>query len=83
MLALSFLLLIGVMLIADVVGQHISKGYVYFAMCFSVFVEIQFAWQTDATRSLRIADFREREGEHHCLPFRACLGPDFLRMEAT
>jgi len=40
MLALSFLLLIGVTLIADGVGQHISKGYVYFAMGFSVLVEM-------------------------------------------
>ncbi len=38
-LALSFLLLIGVMLLADGLGQHIRKGYVYFAMGFSVFVE--------------------------------------------
>lgn len=39
-LALSFLLLIGVVLIADGLGQHISKGYIYFAMAFSVFVEL-------------------------------------------
>jgi predicted tellurium resistance membrane protein TerC len=39
MLALSFLLMIGIMLIADGFGQHIPKGYVYFAMAFSVFVE--------------------------------------------
>jgi predicted tellurium resistance membrane protein TerC len=39
MLALSFLLLIGVTLIAEGWGQHISKGYIYFAMAFSVFVE--------------------------------------------
>jgi predicted tellurium resistance membrane protein TerC len=39
MLALSFLLLIGVVLIADGFGQHVSKGYIYFAMAFSVFVE--------------------------------------------
>jgi predicted tellurium resistance membrane protein TerC len=39
MLALSFLLMIGVMLIAEGFDQHISKGYVYFAMAFSVFVE--------------------------------------------
>ena len=38
-LALSFLLLIGVVLIADGFGQHISKGYIYFAMGFAVFVE--------------------------------------------
>ena len=40
MLALSFLLLIGVMLIADGFGHHVPKGYVYFAMAFSVFVEM-------------------------------------------
>jgi predicted tellurium resistance membrane protein TerC len=40
MLALSFLLLIGVTLIADGFDQHISKGYIYFAMAFSVFVEM-------------------------------------------
>jgi len=39
MLALSFLLLIGFTLIAEGLGQHISKGYIYFAMAFSVFVE--------------------------------------------
>src|SRR5262245_6859735 len=40
MLALSFLLLIGVTLIADGLGQHIPRGYIYFAMGFSVFVEM-------------------------------------------
>jgi predicted tellurium resistance membrane protein TerC len=40
MLALSFLLLIGVTLIAEGLHQHISKGYIYFAMAFSVFVEM-------------------------------------------
>lgn len=40
MLALSFLLLIGVSLIADGLGQPLSKGYIYFAMGFSVFVEM-------------------------------------------
>ncbi len=40
MLALSFLLLIGVMLVADGLHHHIPKGYVYFAMAFSVFVEM-------------------------------------------
>jgi predicted tellurium resistance membrane protein TerC len=39
MLALAFLLLIGVTLIAEGFHQHISKGYIYFAMAFSVFVE--------------------------------------------
>jgi len=40
MLALSFLLLIGVMLVAEGLGQHISKGYIYFAMAFSLLVEV-------------------------------------------
>ena len=39
-LALSFLLLIGFSLVADGLGFHIPKGYIYFAMGFSVFVEI-------------------------------------------
>ena len=36
MLALSFLILIGVMLVAEGLGQHIDKGYIYFAMAFSL-----------------------------------------------
>ena len=40
MLALSFLLLIGLTLIAEAFDVHIPKGYIYFAMGFSVFVEI-------------------------------------------
>lgn len=40
MLALSFLLLIGISLIAEGLDQHIPKGYIYFAMAFSVFVEM-------------------------------------------
>lgn len=40
MLALSFLLLIGVMLIVEGFHQHVSKGYIYFAMGFSLFVEM-------------------------------------------
>ena len=39
-LALSFLILIGVSLIAEAFEQHIPKGYIYFAMAFSVFVEM-------------------------------------------
>lgn len=39
MLALSFLILIGVMLVAEGMGQHIEKGYIYFAMAFSLAVE--------------------------------------------
>ena len=40
MLALSFLMLIGVTLIGDGLGMHIPKGYIYFAMAFSVIVEL-------------------------------------------
>ena len=40
MLALSFLLLIGVMLVAEGFHQHVGKGYIYFAMGFSLFVEM-------------------------------------------
>jgi len=50
MLALSFLLLVGMALVADGLGQHIPKGYIYFAMGFSVFVEML---------NLRIRDARE------------------------
>lgn len=39
-LALSFLILIGVMLVAEGMGQHIDKGYIYVAMAFSVIVEL-------------------------------------------
>jgi predicted tellurium resistance membrane protein TerC len=39
-LALSFLLLIGVMLVAEGMGQHVGKGYIYFAMAFSLGVEL-------------------------------------------
>jgi predicted tellurium resistance membrane protein TerC len=40
MLALAFLLMIGLVLVADGLGVHVPKGYVYFAMAFSVLVEI-------------------------------------------
>jgi predicted tellurium resistance membrane protein TerC len=39
-LALSFLLLIGVSLVGDGLGMHVPKGYIYFAMGFSIFVEM-------------------------------------------
>lgn len=40
MLALSFLVLVGTLLVAEGLGQHVSKGYVYFAMAFSLGVEM-------------------------------------------
>ena len=39
-LALAFLILIGFMLILDGVGQHVPKGYIYFAVAFSLIVEM-------------------------------------------
>ena len=39
-LALAFLLLIGVLLTADAFGHHINRGYVYFAMAFSLVIEL-------------------------------------------
>ena len=43
-LALAFLMMIGLVLIADGFGQHIPKGYIYAAMAFSVFVEMINLW---------------------------------------
>jgi predicted tellurium resistance membrane protein TerC len=43
-LALSFLIMIGLVLVADGFGQHIPKGYIYGAMAFSVFVEMINLW---------------------------------------
>jgi len=43
-LALAFLLLIGVMLVAEGMGRHIEKGYIYFAMAFALFVEMLNMW---------------------------------------
>ncbi len=40
MLALAFLLLIGLMLVVEGIGQHVNKGYIYFAMGFSLAVEL-------------------------------------------
>lgn len=51
-LALSFLILIGVMLVMEGMGSHVSKGYVYFAMAFSLVVE------------LLNLQYRKRAGKH-------------------
>ena len=40
MLALAFLVVVGVVLMADGLGHHVPKGYVYFAMAFSLAVEM-------------------------------------------
>ena len=53
MLALAFLLLIGVILIADGFGMHVPKGYIYFALAFSVAVETLNHWVRRRRRRLR------------------------------
>lgn len=55
MLALSFLLLIGVLLIADGFGLHVPKGYVYFALAFSVAVETLNHWMRARRKRLKNA----------------------------
>lgn len=61
MLALSFLLLIGVTLVAEGLGQHIPKGYIYSAMAFSLLVEML---NLRATRGDEEEE-RERVDLHH------------------
>ena len=57
MLALAFLLLIGVTLVADGLGQHIDKGYIYAAMGFSVFVEaLNIRWSSRNSKPLKMHD---------------------------
>ena len=65
MLALAFLLMIGVMLIADGLGHHIPKGYIYFSMAFSLFVEMLNlkAHKVRAPVELRSAWAEEKAGE--------------------
>ncbi|GAA3787139.1 TerC family protein [Sphaerisporangium flaviroseum] len=63
MLALSFLLLIGVVLIAEGFEQHISKGYIYFAMAFSLGVELLNIRARRKAGRQRPVDLRERYEE--------------------
>jgi len=54
MLALSFLVLIGVMLVADAFDKHIPKGYIYFAMAFSLFVECLNIWMRKKSKPVHL-----------------------------
>jgi predicted tellurium resistance membrane protein TerC len=68
MLALSFLLLIGMTLLAEAFDQHIPKGYIYFAMGFSIFVEtlnLRAARATDVPVALRRRVPRRPPGERN------------------
>jgi len=62
MLALSFLILIGVNLVADGLGHHIPKGYTYFAMGFSVFVEMLNIKLRTRARPVQLHDAYVAEG---------------------
>src|SRR5262249_30207662 len=62
MLALSFLLLIAVMLVAAGMGQHIPKGYIYFAMAFSLGVELLNMRMRKKSHGIRPL---EREPQNH------------------
>jgi predicted tellurium resistance membrane protein TerC len=55
MLALSFLLLIGTALVAEGLKFHIPKGYIYFAMAFSFFVEVLNMRMRDRRKQCRTA----------------------------
>lgn len=61
-LALSFLIMIGLVLIADGFGQHIPKGYIYAAMAFSVFVELINLWirRRSATKNPKPVKLHEK-----------------------
>lgn len=64
MLALAFLLVIGVVLIADAFDQHVPKGYVYFAMAFSVCVEmLNIRMRKRAARPVELHERYTRNGE--------------------
>ena len=64
MLALSFLFVIGVLLIADGFDHHVPKGYVYFAMAFSVGVEmLNIRIRSRSERPVKLHDPYSREGE--------------------
>lgn len=63
MLALSFLLLIGVSLLAEGIDQHIPKGYIYFAMAFSVLVEMLNLKMNKGKKPIQLRNLAEEPDE--------------------
>jgi predicted tellurium resistance membrane protein TerC len=63
MLALAFLLLIGFTLVADGLGQHIDKGYIYFAMGFAVLVEVLNIRRSSKSQPVKLHDPYHELGE--------------------
>jgi len=74
MLALAFLLLIGVMLVAEGMGTHVDKGYIYVAMAFSLFVEM-LNLRYRKKRRPRLLHRRFQEGS-----MTTTAGPDAVRV---
>jgi predicted tellurium resistance membrane protein TerC len=70
MLALAFLLLVGMMLVADGSGFHIPKGYIYAAIGFSIGVEALNLWATGRRRRRREAERRKEPMEKSPDPVR-------------
>ncbi len=62
-LALSFLMLVGVLLTAEGMGQHIEKGYIYFAMSFSFIVEL-INMKVRGSSPAKVAALEEQDLEH-------------------
>ena len=60
MLALSFLFVIGMVLIADGLGHHVPKGYIYFAMAFSLCVEMLNLRLRKGKKKIEPVDLHER-----------------------
>lgn len=60
LLALGFLIMIGLVLVADGFGLHIPKGYIYAAMAFSVFVEMINLWIRNRRRKASPVNLHER-----------------------
>ncbi|MCA9304672.1 MAG: TerC family protein [Phycisphaerales bacterium] len=65
-LALGFLVMIGMLLVADGIGEHFPRGYVYFAMVFAILVEL-----INMKAGLRRANKRARASEAPCEPSEA------------
>lgn len=65
MLALSFLVVVGVVLLADGFGHHVPKGYIYFAMAFSVGVEMLNIRMRKKTTPVDLREPYVREGENN------------------
>ena len=61
-LALAFLVLIGSMLIMEATGQHVSKGYIYAAMGFSLFVQLLVMRRTSIVRKSQVGTMPPAEG---------------------